>query len=320
MTIDRAEIVYVLIFLAVLLVVEGGYLLFRDLRRGAERGGRRRRRLRLSRPDRSNEALSLRHRVDRRPAWAVGPLGRLYGRISGSDLAMSTGRLALAVAGLVAAVSVGLILAGVAPLYALPLATTFGVGLAILHRARRRRLRLRRLGQQLPDAIDLMVRSLRAGHPITAAVGLVAKEMPDPIGTAFATVVDETTYGLELAEALERMRTRFDHPDLHFMVASITLQHATGGNLAEMLSNLAGVIRDRVRLHQKIAALSAEGRMSALVLGVLPFGTALIMHLHNPDYYLEAARHPVFPVIFSAAAMLYAGAMYAIYRIIRIRV
>jgi tight adherence protein B len=223
--------------------------------------------------------------------------------------------------GLVAALSAALfVAAGVAPRYALPLALVLGVGLPVLYLARRRRLRRRRFGAQLPDAIDLMVRSLRAGHPVTAAIGLVAKEMPDPVGAAFGTVVDEMTYGLEFGEALERLRLRMDHPDLHFMIASITLQHATGGNLAEVLTNLSGVIRDRARLHRKIAALSAEGRLSAVVLGALPFGTALIMHLQNPRYYVEAATHPMFPLIALGALGLYLASMVVIYRIVKIRV
>src|SRR3546814_3644663 len=113
---------------------------------------------------------------------------------------------------------------------------------------RRRRKRVKRFGEQLPDALDMVIRSLRAGHPILASLGLVAREMPDPVGSEFGIVVDEISYGRELTEALENLRSRIDPPDLHYRVGASNIQQRTGGHLADLLATPAALIRTRQRL------------------------------------------------------------------------
>lgn len=189
--------------------------------------------------------------------------------------------------------------------------------LFLLNRAGKRKAKMT---EQLPDAVDMIVRSLKAGHPIRAALGLVANDVADPLGTEIGIAVDEMTFGLELEEALENLRQRVNIPDLDYMVVAINIHSRSGGNLAEILSNLSSVIRDRYRLFKKVRALSAEGRLSAYVIASVPFVIGLILGLNVPNYYQDAARHPSFPMIALVAIGLYGVAIFAIWRIIKIRV
>lgn len=147
------------------------------------------------------------------------------------------------------------------------------------------RERTNKFSEQLPDALDTMARSLRAGHPFSSAMTLASQDLVDPMGSELGIVVDEMTYGLDLNDALESLRQRVNLQDLDYMVVAITIQHETGGNLAEVLANLSKVIRDRFRMFQKIKALSAEGRLSAWVISVLPFFVAGVVHVINPSYF-----------------------------------
>ena len=129
----------------------------------------------------------------------------------------------------------------------------FGIIAPIMHLKTMRANRVKKFSEQLPDALDIMVRSLQAGHPISAAMSLVSKEMSDPIGTEFGIAVDEMTYGLDMRDALESMGRRMEVQDFQYVVVSINIQHETGGNLAEVLRNLSTVIRDRFRMFKKSA-------------------------------------------------------------------
>ncbi len=149
-----------------------------------------------------------------------------------------------------------------------------GIGGPILFLKYKKSTRLKTFAEQLPDALDIMVRSLQAGHPVSAAMTLVTKEMPDPIGTEFGIAVDEMTYGLELRDALANLGDRVDVEDYQYVVVSINIQHETGGNLAEVLHGLSTVIRASFRMFLKIKAISSEGRMSAKILAILPLAFA----------------------------------------------
>jgi tight adherence protein B len=177
-----------------------------------------------------------------------------------------------------------------------------------------------KMTEQLPDVLDMIVRSLQAGHPIRAALGLVASDVEDPLGTEFGIAVDEMTFGLELETALDNLRQRVRVADLGYMIVAINIHSRTGGNLAEILSNLSGVIRDRYRVFKKVKALSAEGRLSASIIAVVPFVIAVILGLNVPNYYSDLVKHQSFPVIALAAISLYAVSLFAIWRIIKIRV
>lgn len=140
-------------------------------------------------------------------------------------------------------------------------------------------------GAQLADAIDLITRSLKAGHPVPVAISMVAREMPDPIGTEFGLVVDEVTYGSDLVTALNNLYERVDLPDLPLLISSISIQSTTGGNLREILEGLSLVVRDRFKMKRKIRAISAEGRMSAMFLSALPVILFIALQFITPGYY-----------------------------------
>ena len=125
-------------------------------------------------------------------------------------------------------------------------------------------------GAQLPEAIDVMVRSLRAGHPVPVAIAMVAREMPDPIGSEFGIVADEMTYGTDLETAMRNLYFRVGQEDLPLFVTAVAIQGSTGGNLGEILENLSRVIRQRFKMRRKIRALAAEGQILALILSSLP--------------------------------------------------
>jgi tight adherence protein B len=153
----------------------------------------------------------------------------------------------------------------------------------LLRLAAERRSRL--LSEQLPDALDTMSRSLRAGHSISAAFQVVASEMPPPIAMEFARAYEEQRVGLSLEQAVQQMTTRApQNGDLQIFAVSTVIQRETGGNLAEILGNIANTIRQRFKFKGKLRALTAEGRASALVLGLLPIGVALLVSILNPGY------------------------------------
>ena len=180
--------------------------------------------------------------------------------------------------------------------------------------------RRQRFASQLPDALDVMVRSLRAGHPVSSAMAMVRSDLPDPIATEFGRAIDEMTYGLELRQALSHMAARVDVPDLRFVVASLNLQHETGGNLAELLQGLSDLMRARVRVARKILAHTAEARLSARFLAIMPVMFVGLVLAANPSVYGEAARDPLFwPIVLGAGTLQVLGIL-IMGRMARVRV
>lgn len=147
---------------------------------------------------------------------------------------------------------------------------------------------------QLPDAMDVIVRSLRSGHPVPAAMGMIRREMAQPISTEFGIMVDEMTYGLDTERALRNMYDRVGSADLLLLIMAISTQMATGGNLAEILGNLTKIMRERFQLRRKVRALSSEGRVSAYALSVFPVIMFFVIHAQNPAYYGDVWNEPVF--------------------------
>jgi len=152
----------------------------------------------------------------------------------------------------------------------------------VLFIAKRRR---KKAVTQLPDALDVIVRSLRAGHPVPVAIDLVAREMSDPIGSEFGMAGDEITYGTELGAAIQRMSNRIGHGDFDMLAATVRLQARTGGNLAELLASNAKMVRDRQKMRLRIKAASSEGRMSALILNVVPILLFAAVNMLSPEFY-----------------------------------
>jgi tight adherence protein B len=148
---------------------------------------------------------------------------------------------------------------------------------------RKRRHKL--FGIQLPEALELITRSLKAGHPVPVAVAMVAREMADPIGSEFGVVADEVTYGSDLVSALNNLYDRVGHEDLPLFVTAVSIQTSSGGNLREILDGLSTTIRGRGKLRRKVRAISTEGRMSAYILTAVPVMLGVAMTILMPEMY-----------------------------------
>jgi tight adherence protein B len=157
----------------------------------------------------------------------------------------------------------------------------------------KRKRRHGKFAEQFPDAMDIIVRSLRAGHPVPVAIGLVAQEMADPVGTEFGIAADEITYGADVETAMRNLYFRVGQEDLPLFVTAIAIQGSTGGNLSEILSNLSSVIRQRFKMRRKIKALAAEGKFSALFLSGLPCAVFLLLNVMTPDFYGSIWKYDV---------------------------
>jgi len=178
----------------------------------------------------------------------------------------------------------------------------------------------KKMQDQFPTALDVFVRGLRAGHPIAAALDLLTVEMPDPIGSQFGVVVDEVTYGAELRDALQAMADRWDLEDMRMFVVSLSVQSETGGNLAEILDNLSTVIRERHSMFLKVRALSSEGRMTAIMLTVLPVFAFAMLFLMNPSFYLDVADDPAFMPSFLGLILMYVIGFITIRKMVDLKV
>jgi tight adherence protein B len=168
--------------------------------------------------------------------------------------------------------------------------------------------RQKKFGAQFPDALDIIVRSLRAGHPVPIAIAMVGREMPDPIGSEFGMVSDEVTYGADLETAMRNLYGRIGSDDLPLFVTAVAIQGSTGGNIGEILDNLSGVIRQRFKMRRKIRALASEGRASAMILSALPIGMFGIIQIIAPDFYASVwHEHLTKILLFSAAGWMSIG-------------
>jgi tight adherence protein B len=171
-----------------------------------------------------------------------------------------------------------------------------------------RQRRIARFAELLPDSIDVIVRAVKVGYPLPLALDLVAREMPDPVGLEFKAASEEIAFGQDVRTAIENLYRRVGQEDLLFLIVAINVQYQTGGNLAEILSRLSRLIRQRARLRLKISALSAEGRVSALVLSVMPFILFAGISFISPGYFGEVRDHPlVAPALIYAALSLTVG-------------
>ena len=162
--------------------------------------------------------------------------------------------------------------------------------------------RQKRFGAQFPDALDTIVRSLRAGHPVPTAIAIVGREMPDPVGGEFGVVTDEIAYGADLETAMRSLHGRIGSDDLPLFVAAVGIQSFTGGNLGEILDNLSGVIRQRFKMRRKIRALAAEGRASAIILSALPIGLFIVIQITSPDFYSSVWHDNLTKILLGGAA------------------
>lgn len=188
------------------------------------------------------------------------------------------------------------------------LAMVATAALLLFYLMRRRSQRIASFGEQLPDTIDIIVRGVRVGLPFSSAVALVAREMPDPVGTEFGMLADEIGFGLDVRGALANLYRRVGQADLLFLTVSVSIQAQTGGNLAEILSRLSRLMRNRANMRLKIKALSAEGRASAITLSAFPFVLFFLVNFISPDYYGAIRSNPIVePAIYLGLVMLVIG-------------
>jgi tight adherence protein B len=177
-----------------------------------------------------------------------------------------------------------------------------GIYLWISHKAKKR---MALIEEQLPDAIELMVRSLRVGHPFSSTLQIVAKEVADPLATELGIISDETAYGRDMGEALKDLAERLDMQDMRFLAVAVTIQQQSGGNLAEILAGLAAVIRSRFRLFRRVKAITAEAQWSGKFLSAFPLIALVSINVMDPHYYDEVMTHPLFvPACLAVAGFL----------------
>jgi tight adherence protein B len=317
---DQLAIILIIVFGAVLLAVQAAYWLFTEQK--SARGAINRR------LDLANESSSAQEIFEtlKRERGLAGLDNERFRQLN--DLVVQTGlRLdaRLVIAGGFLLGIVFFLLLGFAfsfgPL-TLILSAIFSLGVLMLLLVLIRRKRIAKFSEQLPDAIDVIVRGVRSGYPFTVALGLVAKEMNDPIGTEFGMTSDEIAFGSEFGGALDHLFQRVGHEDLLYLIMGLKIQMKTGGNLAEILSRLARLLRERAMLRLKVRAISAEGRLSAVFLTVMPFLLFGVITFLQPEYFFaEGVRnHPiVMPALILGLLMLAAGNV-IIYRMVNFKV
>ncbi len=174
------------------------------------------------------------------------------------------------------------------------LAVMMGVGAVFVWVNNTAKKRLSMMEEQLPDAVELMVRSLRVGHPFSSALQIVAKEVPDPLGTEMGVISDEAAYGRDVGEALKAMAERMDMQDLRFLAVAVSIQQTSGGNLAEILDGLAKVIRSRFKLFRRVRAITAEAKWSGMFLSLFPIVALVMINVIQPNYYDDVKETSAF--------------------------
>lgn len=201
----------------------------------------------------------------------------------------------------------------------IPLAMFCAAALIALYFFRRRNQRIAAFAEQLPDTIDIIVRGVRVALPFISAVALVAREMPDPVGTEFGMLADEISFGLDVRQALDNLYRRVGQPDLVFLTVSVGIQAQTGGNLGEILSRLSRLMRNRTTMRLKIRALSSEGRASAITLSAFPFVLFFLVNFIAPTYYGAIWSNPIVePAIYLGLLLLLVGNI-IMYRMVHFR-
>ena len=202
--------------------------------------------------------------------------------MTGRDITL--GRYAMICIGLVVIVAIGLMFQGAPFLLGLFAGMFVGIGLPHFIIGKMITKRVAKFTSNFPDAIELMVRGLRSGLPITETLGIVASEIPGPVGLEFRMVADKMKIGRTMEAALQDTADRLGTPEFQFFVITLAIQRETGGNLAETLSNLADVLRKRAQMRLKIRAMSSESKASAYIIGALPFVVFTLVTLINPQY------------------------------------
>lgn len=288
-----------LLFFAIVLLVEGAWYYWRDVHAPRSRVSRRLDMLRSGALAEEVAASLVRGDNARQRSFGASLLNKLELKLTQAGLRMSAERMLMLMA--VATVGIAItfpLLLGYANMLtsfsALLLVFIFaggvGIVLPLLWIDRKATQRIKKFEEQFPVALDIFVRGLRAGHPVTGALDLLVEEMPDPIGSEFAMVIAEISYGYDLRDALFNMARRVQTTDIQMFVVSVAIQAETGGNLADILDGLSRVIRERASMVLKVRALASEGKMTGIVLSVLPLVVFCMVFALQPQFFLDVVE------------------------------
>jgi tight adherence protein B len=316
----------VLVFIAVVLLLEGLYLLWTSYKGPQAKRIEQRLQVLSASSDTTMQARLLRQRMLsdlpllERLLLRMPRVHQLDRLILQANLSWTVSRLALT--------CLALGLAGLLAVYALlhqPLASALLAAAALAaapvwYVLRRRAKRLAKLEQQLPDALDLLTRALRAGHAFGSGLQMIGEEMAEPIASEFRFVHDEINFGVSMEQALSNLSMRVPITDLRYFVVAVLIQRDSGGNLTEVLANLSRLIRQRLKLFWHIRILSAEGRLSAWVLALMPFALAALMNAFNPDFMAPLWTDPIGIAIVRNMLLMMAFGILVLRKITRIRV
>jgi tight adherence protein B len=300
--IDPLYVIYLFVALAAGLFVEAIYLLLFNTR-SYRKNVNRRLKLLDNQPDRERVLVQLRRE---RGLTAGGdyrlPVVALNRLILQSGLKLGIGSFAIYLS-VLAMFAFGLLMATRGDMLEACGAALFCCTLLPLMVLKfKRSRRQKKFGAQFPDALDIIVRSLRAGHPVPIAINMVAREMADPLGSEFGTVADEITYGADLETGMRNLYFRIGQDDLPLFVTAVAIQSSTGGNLGEILQNLSAVIRQRFKMRRKIRALASEGRASAMILSSLPIIMFLVIQVITPEFYASVWHEDLTKMCLAGAA------------------
>jgi tight adherence protein B len=287
MTLGIAPLVYLLIFAAVVVLVEGVYML--AFGKSISMNNRMSRRMALLEKthDREKVLEQLRKEMDQHIKSRGIPIYSILAKkAQRANIAFSPSQLVLLMVGASAVAFLALTVgtdAGTLLRAGLGVAMGFGGVLFWVNGKAKKRMAL--LEEQLPDAVELMVRTLRVGHPLTSAIGIVAKEVADPLGTEFGVIADEAAYGRNVADSLANFAQRLDNQDIRFLSVAVNIQQSSGGNLAEILEGLGKVIRARFKLFRRVKAITAEAKWSGMFLSAFPVIALVMILIFKPNFY-----------------------------------
>jgi tight adherence protein B len=317
---DTIYVFYAFIGTSAFLIFEAAYLLFF---RSASYRKSINRRIELLKDQTDREGVLVQLRKERGLTKAGDytlPVEYLNRLILQSGLSMGVIKLAIYVLA-IAALATGLMhLIKGNPLYTAGTFVFFSAAAPLLWLRILRSRRQKKFGAQFPDALDIIVRSLRAGHPVPVAITMVGRELPDPCGTEFGIVADEVTYGADLETAMRNLYFRVGQDDLPLFVTAVAIQGSTGGNLGEILQNLSAVIRLRFKMRRKVRALASEGRASAMILASLPIAMFGIINLIAPDFYSSVWHHDMTKIALASAGGWMCVGILIMYRMVNFKI
>jgi tight adherence protein B len=326
---DGQLIFYAVVFFATVLLLEGGFLYWRDVRGPQARISKR---MQLLNAGVTNEEMlaSLRRDTSKASESVVPSIiNFLETRLSQAGMRTPANRVLSIMAGVTIVIGVlfpviggitGQIRSFTAVLLVLVFAAGIGIFIPLTVINVRAAKRMKAFEAQFPIALDILVRGLRAGYPVSSALELLVSEVPDPISSEFGLVVAEMNYGYNLRDALANLAKRVATQDIQMFVVSVAIQSETGGSLADILDGLSKVIRDRANMVMKVAALASEGKMTGALLSALPVGTFLFMFATQPRFYLDVIDDSWFLPGIIAMAVMYVSGILLMRRIISITV